>query len=282
MEKFISPRKILENRLFDQPGDFVLEIGCGNGEFLVQLHQARPEATIIGLDISNFALRKAISRIKDLDRVFVTKSEGRWFLHWLVPAKSLMEVYVLFPDPWPGREKRRLVDEDFARLLVHKLKDGGRFIFATDVEDYFLNVKETLEKSRFFKGISGMEAFYTKYERKWKSQGKTTFSLTFEKIASPPPMDFRVYLNRPLKTQVSASTLERLKGLELRRGDSFFKILEVYRRDEKFLLKTVFRMKNMGQKQLFKVENGQIDLLPVQLEIYPEPLFEIIRALFAS
>ncbi len=280
MKKFVTPREIIENRLFEESGNLILEIGCGNGEFLVQLHEAKPDALIFGIDISNFALRKAISRIKNLKRAFVTKSEGRWFLTWIVPEGTLTETYVLFPDPWPGREKRRLIDENFINTLAQKLKNNGSFFFATDVEDYFLSVKRSIEKSPFFRLTTGTDAFYTKYERKWKSMGKKTFSLSAEKVESPPPGHFKVYLNKPIKTSIKPSTLEKLKGLELRTEGNFFKILEVYRDNGKFLLKTVFRMKNMGQKQFFRIENGEIDLLPVQLEIFPDPLFRIIKSLF--
>ncbi len=283
MEKFVTPRRILASGILEEHGNSILEIGCGNGEFLLQLHEARPNAFILGLDISNLALRKALSRIKNLERTYVTKAEGRWFLHWIVPENSISEIYVLFPDPWPGREKRRLVDNDFVSLLAHKLKKGGKFVFATDVEDYYQDVLEIVEKSPFFEHINGMDAFYTKYERKWKAHGKKTFSLTAEKMKSPDhPLDAKAYLNRPLKTAVSAAYIKKLKGLELRRGNQFFKILEVYEGRGEFLLKTVFRMKNMGQKQFFLIRNQEIDLLPVQLEIYPEPLYEIIKALFGS
>ena len=277
----LTPREILKNDLFSK-GTHILEIGCGNGEFLLHLHQARPYATIWGLDISNFALKKAFSRTKDRANIFLVKSDGKWFLQWLVPPQTLKEIYLLFPDPWPGNEKKRMVNQNFLKLLSERLEIGGRFTFATDVRDYFEKTRELIESSGFFGITEGMESFYTKYERKWKSLRRETYSLTAELVEAPKNIEtFKVFLEYPVKVSISVETIKNLAGLELRRGDTFFKIIDVYEKTgREFLFKTVFRFRDMGQKQLFILKDGKIDLLPVQLEIYPEPLLEAIKLVF--
>ncbi len=282
MAGVISPRKVIDKEIFNKNERHILEIGCGNGEFLVQLSEARKDYTIWGLDISNFALKKALSRTKNLKNVFLVKSEGKWFLQWITPSFTLDEIYLLFPDPWPGREKRRIVDTYFLELLTSTLKPEGRFFFSTDVEDYFTNVRELFKESNNFNIVDGVNAFYTKYERKWKAAGRKTYSLSVVKKGEfRDSKTYKTFLNYPQKVSLSEDTLLNLTGLELRTKDVFFKIIKTFKSTSGILYKTVFRFRSTGQKQLFLIKNGEIDILPVQAEIYPEPLVEAIKLIFS-
>jgi release factor glutamine methyltransferase len=61
-----------------------------------------------------------------------------------IPNRSLEGIYVLFPDPWHKRRymKKRLINKERLELLKLKLKIGGFIAFASDIEDYFENVKK--------------------------------------------------------------------------------------------------------------------------------------------
>jgi len=85
MGKFLTPRKILKDGLFNDKSSNILEIGCGNGEFLVHLHNNYPDSIIWGLDISNFALRKALSRIKGVEESYYRVEH---------PLKNSIVIYV--------------------------------------------------------------------------------------------------------------------------------------------------------------------------------------------
>ena len=41
----------------------LIEIGFGNGDFLVDLAQKRPEALVYGVEVSHMCLEKALSRV---------------------------------------------------------------------------------------------------------------------------------------------------------------------------------------------------------------------------
>ena len=53
-------------------------------------------------------------------------------------------IIILFPDPWKKRKhkKRRLFNIININLFLNKLKKNGEIYFSTDVEDYFLEVKD--------------------------------------------------------------------------------------------------------------------------------------------
>ena len=65
----------------------------------------------------------------------------------MLPHGSLHGVHVFFPDPWHKKRhhKRRLVNPEFAALLVRKLAPDGRLHLATDWQDYAEQMWDVLD-----------------------------------------------------------------------------------------------------------------------------------------
>jgi tRNA (guanine-N7-)-methyltransferase len=55
-----------------------------------------------------------------------------------LPDASIDAVYLLYPDPWPKtrHHKRRFVSPVTLKELARVIKPGGKFHFASDIEDY--------------------------------------------------------------------------------------------------------------------------------------------------
>jgi tRNA (guanine-N7-)-methyltransferase len=64
-----------------------------------------------------------------------------------ITGGSLDEVRIYFPDPWHKKRhnKRRLVQPEFAKLIVSKLASGGRLHLATDWHDYAEQMWDVLD-----------------------------------------------------------------------------------------------------------------------------------------
>jgi tRNA (guanine-N7-)-methyltransferase len=64
-----------------------------------------------------------------------------------VAEASLDEVRIYFPDPWHKKRhnKRRLIQPEFAALLVSRLRPGGRLHAATDWQDYAEQMWDVLD-----------------------------------------------------------------------------------------------------------------------------------------
>lgn len=124
------------------PGDrpLILEIGCGIGDFVVQLAQRRPECDFLAIDIYNQGCLKTCRRIDtaELANVRVMRIEARQLLVRHFAPGSLAAVYINCPDPWPKKRhrERRLLNRAFLELLLYYLRPGGEFCFATDFGDY--------------------------------------------------------------------------------------------------------------------------------------------------
>lgn len=126
--------------LFPGPVEAVrLEIGFGGGEHLLMRMRESPQIGFIGVEpfINGMAKLLAVADREGLTNIRVWDGDAALMLPRL-PAGSLDAIDLLYPDPWPKRRqrKRRFVSERTLALLARALRPGGRFRFASDIDDY--------------------------------------------------------------------------------------------------------------------------------------------------
>lgn len=144
----VSPRFVSEPQLaaagaaalFGGQRPLALEIGCGIGDFILQLARSQPHTDFLAIDIYNKGCLKTCRKLDAaaLDNVRVLRLEARHLLTSYLERDSLSAVYINCPDPWPKlrHRERRLVNADFLRLLLYYLRPGGELFFSTDFADY--------------------------------------------------------------------------------------------------------------------------------------------------
>jgi release factor glutamine methyltransferase len=143
----VLPKYLFSNELlaFSGKQKKYLEIGFGMGEHLFNQVVLNPANLYIGVEVYLNGIANFLK--------LVAKSQNDNFLIWPndldmilkdIPNRSLEGIYVLFPDPWHKRRymKKRLINKERLELLKLKLKIGGFIAFASDIEDYFENVKK--------------------------------------------------------------------------------------------------------------------------------------------
>lgn len=132
------------------PARLVLELGCGRGEYTLALAEQNPDTHFIGVDIQGERLWYALQRLKErpLSNVHFIRMPIEK-LGELLPPDSVDELWVTFPDPFPGRRraKRRLTSEVFLNRYLTYLKPNGFLHLKTDVRDLARFSKETAEKA---------------------------------------------------------------------------------------------------------------------------------------
>ncbi len=179
--------------VFKRSAPLLLEIGIGNGEFLVWLASQNPNANCIGVEINSDYLLKARNRVKSsgLANVRLVPMEGSKALSRLFAPETLTALYLNFPDPWHKKrhKERRLVSEAFAWLLASRLVNGGQFLMVTDYEPYAQEVVAAFESCRSYEPLwasplrKDLQGYYqTKYARKWSSLGRSLFYIGFRKV----------------------------------------------------------------------------------------------------
>jgi tRNA (guanine-N7-)-methyltransferase len=178
--------------LFAQPVQALrLEIGFGGGEHLIHRAQEHPQVGFIGVEPFVNGMAKLLVEV---DRLAITNIR----VHGLdatrllrrLPAASLDEICLLYPDPWPKRRqrKRRFVSQESLRLIARALKPRGLFRFASDIDDY---VGWTLVRALASPDLEWVAANAsdwrtpypgwpgTRYEAKALREGRTPSYLTF-------------------------------------------------------------------------------------------------------
>lgn len=204
MIEITSPTFIPEPQL-DSPADFValfgndnplaLEIGCGIGDFMVQLAAQQSQRNFLAIDIYNKGCLKTCRRIDaaGLTNVRVMRIEARLLLERYLTMESLAAVYINCPDPWPKKRhrQRRLVNQDFLRTLLYYLRPGGELYFSTDFADYAEQVAPQLlglsdYRSSFPQLPAALPADYprSKYMRRFIDQGQPIYFIHSSKRAS--------------------------------------------------------------------------------------------------
>ncbi len=210
-------RPVLWNEIFGNEHPIDLEIGIGNGSFLVPFAKDHPSRNIVGIEIEGFYVKKANRKLirHEISNARLLIGDAK-FLTWrLFGDASIENVYINYPDPWfkKRHKKRRLVNPVSLRMLALKMR--SELTIATDDEEYRDWVIESIDETRCFDHVfpgvyvRELEGYYpTKYEKKWKDQGKSVFYMKFKK-RQDPEIDWEEYI----RTQNLQFTLNKAMGL---------------------------------------------------------------------
>ena len=127
--------------LFGRSAPLVLDLGCGNGRFVISSALRRPELDHLGLDILPVVIRYATRRgnQRGLGNVRFAVAGGYEFLEQYVAPNSITEIHVYHPQPYADVERmaRRLVTPAFLVLIYRCLTPGGLFVIQTDNPAYW-------------------------------------------------------------------------------------------------------------------------------------------------
>lgn len=117
-----------------------IDVGCGEGAFLVEMAKRHPERNFLGLErlrgrVRNTALRATRA---GLTNCRVLRIDSAYFLHHLLPAASVSAFHILFPDPWPKHRhwRRRLITASLLDSLHRALVPSGELCIVTDHAEY--------------------------------------------------------------------------------------------------------------------------------------------------
>ena len=145
------------------PDEFPLEveIGAGNGRFMVSRASTHAEVNYLAVERMLGRVRKLDRRASrlELDNIRVVRLEALYTLYYLLPKHGVQTVYIFFPDPWPKSKhhRHRLFSPVFMDALWYTLEIGGCVQVATDHVKYFEQIREHLEADSRFEEVQSME-----------------------------------------------------------------------------------------------------------------------------
>jgi tRNA (guanine-N7-)-methyltransferase len=182
--------------VFGNTHPLALEIGCGIGDFMVKTAMDKPETNFIAIDYYNKGCYKTCRRIDlhGLTNVRVLREEARQFITERIAKGSLSAVYINCPDPWPKKKhrKRRLVSRQFMEFLREYLAPGANFYFATDFDDYGIDVAGMLPGVAGFSNCLAPDLYVhdlpgyhlSKYMLKFMAEGKRIYFVHYMKTGA--------------------------------------------------------------------------------------------------
>ena len=118
----------------------ILEIGFGMGETTAKIAALRSGDDFLAIEVHPpgvGALLKLIGE-NNLTNLRLIRHDAVEVLEKMIAPNSLDGIHIYFADPWHKKRhhKRRLIQAEFVRLLISRLKPGAYLHLATDWHNY--------------------------------------------------------------------------------------------------------------------------------------------------
>jgi len=133
-------------KIFKRHGPIILDIGVGSGESTVNHAISHPENNYLAVEVHRPGIGRLLNKIEEdrLTNIKIIKYDVIDILQEQIPDRSLTQIFIFFPDPWPKKRhhKRRLINKELVKLIKMRLAMYGRLHIATDWEDYANYIRE--------------------------------------------------------------------------------------------------------------------------------------------
>ena len=176
---------------FHNTNPIVLELGCGKGEYTVELAQRFPEKNFIGIDIKGARMWTGAKLVlaHNLKNVAFVRTEINAIQHFFA-HDEVSEIWITFADPQMKKVNKRLTSTLFLNLYKQILATDGRINLKTDSNFLFIYTKalvkinklpvftetDNLYETHPNDAILGIKTYY---ERQWLARGLTIKYLQF-------------------------------------------------------------------------------------------------------
>ena len=181
----IDPRAV-----WGREAPLIVEIGSGQGHAIIHAASSRPDDDFLAVEVFTAGLARTMLNAERaaIDNLRLVEANAPEVLEHLLPAASVDELWVFFPDPWHKNKhnKRRLLTPEFATIAAQTVRDGGVLRLATDWEQYARQMREVLDAApEFDRSFDGdwAERFegrvLTAFERKGARAGRAIRDLTY-------------------------------------------------------------------------------------------------------
>ena len=174
--------------LFPAERPLEVEIGCGKGQFAVELARRNPDVNFLAVEVCANVIVQACEKAQasELSNLKFLRIDAE-ALPVLLPAHSVRRIYLNFSCPFPKKrqQKRRLTHERFLNIYKELLTPDGeiqqktdnRVLFGFSIEEVSLCGVERSEVSLELHA-DGLEGnIVTEYEKRFSELGQPIYRL---------------------------------------------------------------------------------------------------------
>jgi tRNA (guanine-N7-)-methyltransferase len=139
-------------RVFGRTAPRVVDVGCGDGRFILESAAARPDRDHLGIESVSALVERATvdaERRGLANARFVAGDASAWLAAKFAPG-SVDEIHVYHPQPYydPAQVPLELLTPEFFDRSWTALRRGGLFVLQTDNAKYGRHLLDAL-RSRF-------------------------------------------------------------------------------------------------------------------------------------
>ncbi|MDT8393843.1 MAG: tRNA (guanosine(46)-N7)-methyltransferase TrmB [Bacteroidales bacterium] len=178
---------------FNNQNPIILELGCGKGEYTVELARRFPEKNFIGVDIKGARMWVGCKKVHELGLKNVAFIRTRIeLIENFFDHDEVSEIWLTFSDPQPrkSRAKKRLSSPQFLKRYSHFLHHDNLIHLKTDNRQLFDYTLEVIAEGGHEKGFVSYDVYHlgappevmeiqTFYEQMWREEGRTIHYLNF-------------------------------------------------------------------------------------------------------
>lgn len=179
---------------FKNNNPIVLELGCGKGEYTINLAKMFPHKNFIGIDIKGARLWKGAKEAVEtgMPNVAFLRTRIENIVSFFKP-EEVSEIWITFPDPQPrpARAKKRLSSSKFLSYYQQFVKPNAIIHLKTDSQGLHEYTKALVEQNElkvqictndlYNSGIADtILSIKTFYESMFLEQGKPITYIRFE------------------------------------------------------------------------------------------------------
>ncbi len=134
---------------FHNDNPIVLELGCGKGEYTVELAKLYPDMNFIGVDIKGARMHKGAKQALEehLENVAFLRTNIE-IIDRFFAEDEVQEIWLTFSDPQMKNPRKRLTSTYFMERYRRFLVDGGTVHLKTDSNFLFTYTTYMVEKNQ--------------------------------------------------------------------------------------------------------------------------------------
>lgn len=148
LKKLPPPGPIDWQSIFGRHAPLIVDIGCGNGRYLIGSAWSRADHDHVGIDILPLVLRYATRRAnqRGLCNIRFAAIDGQRFVSQYLAPASVREFHIYHPQPFhdPRQTERRLLTPTFLAQVHRALEPGDRLFLQTDNAPYWRYLQQVV------------------------------------------------------------------------------------------------------------------------------------------